>query len=553
MAIRGSGVVYVNNADTGTINLPGGSSAGDECILITAHSSTDVLVPPLGFEYIDTTAHGSTFKCNLTSRQIGFGSVNVGFSGIGYGSIAIVVFVGPQAGIRTLISQSGSSHALTETLATDATPQVGDYAIYFGASVYNSNITSPTTTSSSGSTLTSSSNPRSAAIVASNTLGGSGATSSTFTFSNAPTSDYEVIVVVAPTPISGLQLRAPLAVVESLPEGLVSLKAPLVTTEALEDSFRQVRDSLVVVEPLADMFRQIRCPLVVIESLHPVEPEGAVSTELFPGSQDSSIALPGLQWPIHKIPMFNTAVYKGAPGVSVRRANMQYPIWQFELSYEFLRDSVNQEFQILMDFFLARQGGFDTFLFKDKNDYQVTNGFLGTGDGVTTQFAFKRTFAGTFYDKVGQVDDGNTITLYGTVAEANTIPDTPGPYTVTVANSATFVADVGVTKSGVPMVHVAGAPAAGQYSYAAGVYTFNSADHNQPVVITYRYTLDPLTYTITLPNLVVFTSAPATGLIISADFQFFFNCRFQDDAADFDQFAVTFWELQKIVLETVPQ
>jgi hypothetical protein len=52
---------------------------------------------------------------------------------------------------------------------------------------------------------------------------------------------------------------------------------------------------------------------------------------------------------------------------------------------------------------------------------------------------------------------------------------------------------------------------------------------------------------------VVFSSAPAANLIISADFQFFFNCRFQDDSADFDKFAMTFWELQKIVLETVPQ
>jgi hypothetical protein len=37
---------------------------------------------------------------------------------------------------------------------------------------------------------------------------------------------------------------------------------------------------------------------------------------------------------------------------------------------------------------------------------------------------------------------------------------------------------------------------------------------------------------VTLPNLVIFTSAPAAQTI-SADFEFFFNCRFQEDAADF--------------------
>lgn len=365
------------------------------------------------------------------------------------------------------------------------------------------------------------------------------------------------------------ELRAPLITVESIAEGTVNIRAPLVTSEPLTEGNRallsplvtvdpltegdrNLRASLVTIDPLTEGYRNLRAALVVVESLYPVLPEGTVSTELFPGSQGSLTSLPGLQWPIHKRPTWSTSVYKGASGVSVRRANMQYPIWEFELSYEFLRDSVNQEFQTLLDFFLARQGGFDTFLFKDKDDYQVTNGVIGTADGVTTQFSFKRTF-GTFYEKVGQVDSGNTITLYGTVAEGATIPATPGPYTVTVAHSAAFVQDLGVTKAGVPMTHVASAPAAGQYSYAAGVYTFNSADQNQAIIITYRYTLDPLTYTITLPNLVVFGSAPANNLIISADFQFFFNCRFQDDAADFDKFAMTFWELQKIVLETVPQ
>ena len=178
-------------------------------------------------------------------------------------------------------------------------------------------------------------------------------------------------------------LRAPLIVLESVPEGVVSVRVPLLVLQPLtENSGTQLRAALFVLEPLTEHFRTLRCSLIILESLHPVAPEGTVSTELFPGSQGSSIALPGLQWPIHKRPLFSTAVYKGASGVSVRRANMQYPIWEFDLSYEFLRDSVNQEFQILLDFFLARQGGFDTFLFKDKDDYQVTNGFLATADQV---------------------------------------------------------------------------------------------------------------------------------------------------------------------------
>jgi hypothetical protein len=100
------------------------------------------------------------------------------------------------------------------------------------------------------------------------------------------------------------ELRAPLIVIESVPEGTVSIRAPLVTLEPLTEGinslrdtllivepltehFRQLRGALVIVEPLTEHFRTLRMPLLVIESLHPVAPEGTVSTELFPGSQGS--------------------------------------------------------------------------------------------------------------------------------------------------------------------------------------------------------------------------------------------------------------------------
>ena len=64
------------------------------------------------------------------------------------------------------------------------------------------------------------------------------------------------------------------------------------------------------------------------------------------------------------------------------------------------------------------------------------------------------------------------------------------PYTVTVANSATFDADLGVVyaSSGLALIRVASAPAVGQYSVAAGVYTFNSGDAGKAVLISYSYT-----------------------------------------------------------------
>lgn len=68
------------------------------------------------------------------------------------------------------------------------------------------------------------------------------------------------------------------------------------------------------------------------------------------------------------------------------------------------------------------------------------------------------------------------------------IPSTPYTITPTPPNSGTFVDDLGVLDSNaVPMTRVASAPATGQYSMSAGVYTFAAADTGKKVFINYRY------------------------------------------------------------------
>jgi len=72
--------------------------------------------------------------------------------------------------------------------------------------------------------------------------------------------------------------------------------------------------------------------------------------------------------------------------------------------------------------------------------------------------------------------------------EAGTVGSSP--YTVTVANSAAFDADLGVNyaSTGTPLTRVASAPTTGQYSVAAGVYTFAAADTGKAVLVSYSYT-----------------------------------------------------------------
>lgn len=97
---------------------------------------------------------------------------------------------------------------------------------------------------------------------------------------------------------------------------------------------------------------------------------------------------------------------------------------------------------------------------------------------------------------------------------------TPVTNVRTVTQSATWVDDLGVVGTsgalaGRRFTKVASAPATGQYSVAAGVYTFAAADSNPPVAISYTYTVaapaDPVNR-LSVPNLVM-TSPPTLQLV----------------------------------------
>lgn len=79
-----------------------------------------------------------------------------------------------------------------------------------------------------------------------------------------------------------------------------------------------------------------------------------------------------------------------------------------------------------------------------------------------------------------------------TTTAATAIPVTPFQITPTVPSSGTVVADLGVQFSNnltYNLTRVASLPAAGQYSYSAGVWTFSSADNVSAlsVLISYSY------------------------------------------------------------------
>ncbi len=87
---------------------------------------------------------------------------------------------------------------------------------------------------------------------------------------------------------------------------------------------------------------------------------------------------------------------------------------------------------------------------------------------------------------------GTTATTGAVIPSFGNVFTVPAatPYTITVPQSATFVEDFGVNygATGVSLKLVTGTPTQGQYSVAAGVYTFAAADTGAPVVINYTYT-----------------------------------------------------------------
>jgi hypothetical protein len=514
ITVRGTGIAYVNNSAAGSIAFPAGSAAGDACILFVAHGFAASVPTPKGWQTIDnstgTNVNGSAFIRHLEAEDIAQGSVALAFDGTYYGTLSIIAFVGAVASWRTFVKARSSTGALTRTLTTAASPIVGDYAIYFGAGRFNG-----TVTSSAGGSLRTSSNANASGVLAGGVLAGAGAVSSTFTFSATPTGDYEIIVIVAETPIAALQLRQPLLISEALSDGVPKLRQPFILSEGLSEGQPNLRQPFIFSDVLSEGFPTLRQSLILVEVLIPVPPEGIVSTELFPGSPGSTASLPGLAFSVHKRPRFSTLVHKAQSGVSVRNAQMQYPLWEFEFTYEFISDdrSAGQSsLQALMGFFLSRQGGFDTFLLKDNQN-----------DGLCGHQ--RRAWAPPMASPRNSPSSGR----WGVRREGRASRHRPDDHDLwldrmRMARSRRRPAP---TRSRPRMrppssriwasrrpasrwTKVASAPDCWpvcSVNIATGVYTFAAADQNQAVVIRYRYHDRPAGYTVTLPNLVIFTSA----------------------------------------------
>lgn len=121
--------------------------------------------------------------------------------------------------------------------------------------------------------------------------------------------------------------------------------------------------------------------------------------------------LPGLAWGITRVPNYSTKVQRAVSGAELRAAFYSAPIQKWTLSYAFLRSGAGyNELQTIVAFFKQRQGSFDSFLFNDPDDNNVTAHGFGMGDGVKAQFQLQRADLGTFVDNALLPANITTIT-----------------------------------------------------------------------------------------------------------------------------------------------
>ncbi len=188
----------------------------------------------------------------------------------------------------------------------------------------------------------------------------------------------------------------------------------------------------------------------------------------------------GQGWSVTKVPTFQTRVQRAASGRELRALDYPYPLWQFSLTYDVLRDepAPQSDLRTLIGFFMACNGAFQTFLYDDPSDDAVTGEPIATADGVTTVW---------------------------------------------------------------PLVRVIGAPGGVGFQEPICAPNVVSAVYlNGIVQPPADWSVDPST------GLLTFSAAPEAGKLITADFSYYFRCRFMSDAYSFDNFLYRLWSLKKL-------
>ena len=270
--------------------------------------------------------------------------------------------------------------------------------------------------------------------------------------------------------------------------------------------------------------------------------------------------LPGLAWSVTKTPEFKGRKQTGISGRELRLLDQALPIWHFKLVYEFLRDGGGfDELRTLMGFFAQQQGSFQAFLFAAPGDNQVAGQALPAASMVLQSAAPNA--GGTAYVVGDQVQpavgSGTAALLQVTGISGGAITGlavlSGGAYSLVAVNN---VALSGGSGSGATanlswltttqLVRTMGVllPSGGLVEPIVAPDTVSQLYYNG--MRQSGWSVDGDTGIVTL-------AAPFTGPqpAISADFTYWFRCRFEDDQQDFENFMYQLWSLKEMKFQSV--
>jgi hypothetical protein len=240
-----------------------------------------------------------------------------------------------------------------------------------------------------------------------------------------------------------------------------------------------VRATQTVVEVLYQRAMVNAPPEIYPILLSPGAPSQAVD-----GSGGSG--LPYLSYSVIKRPKFSSGISIAATGREVRVAYAAYPLWEWDLNYDYLPDpgGIGDDLWALFGLYLSRLGAALGFLFQDIDDHIVSGQYVAVADGVTTNFLLYRTYGG---------GDGNASEPIGYV-------DLNAPFSV-------YFDGALVSPAGYSVI-----------------------------------TKTPLAQRLKFPV------APASGVTITVSMSYFYYVRFKDDEIAFEKFLDRLWSAATLTL-----
>ena len=271
-------------------------------------------------------------------------------------------------------------------------------------------------------------------------------------------------------------------------------------------------------------------------------------------------AIRGLTWPVLKTSEFNTLVQDAPNKMDTRIAQTYNPFWHWELIFDVLFDNPAQltsglsctDYRTLQGFILSLQGSFADFLLDDPSDDYVGPALIAgapntaaelqlVNDGAGNYYSpVQRNFGGQFYEGVTDLNGAITVYANGALQTNGTNYSVIGP----------GFALPGRSYMGLGLQWASPAAWAAGHAYALNAVIMDPAGHLQKVTTAGTSGATIPTFNdaggTTNDNTVIWTDQgynPGPAGPITAQFNFYFRCRFEEDTQDFEQFLPQMWTI----------